>query len=125
LDSSTKSLKILHANDNGNFFYHVQLQDEKARLELNLKSVGDELSAQAKSLTEAHNLASKVKLECEGLRTHLTATCEENSQLSRELQIKKEALTIQLHHLFWRTVSLSQVCQLLSNLVSSARLLSK
>ena len=51
-----------------------RLKTENDRLELNLKSVSDELTAQSNELSGAQNLASKANLKCEVLTSRLTVT---------------------------------------------------
>ena len=51
-----------------------RLKTENDRLELNLKSVSDELTAQSNELSVAQNLASEANLKCEDLTSRLTVT---------------------------------------------------
>jgi predicted nucleic acid-binding Zn-ribbon protein len=52
-----------------------RLKTENDRLEVNLKSVSDELTEQTKELSVAQNLASDANLKCEELSSRLTVTC--------------------------------------------------
>ena len=51
-----------------------RLKTENDRLELNLKSVSDELTAQSNELSVAQVLASEANLKCEVLTSRLTVT---------------------------------------------------
>ena len=51
-----------------------RLKTENDRLELNLKSVSDELTAQSNELSVAQTLASEANLKSEDLTSRLTVT---------------------------------------------------